>query len=149
MSTDSTYQLRRKVAASVSNAEDADQLRIFLDDATGLLAAKDSSGVVTPIGADGAFIHNPVVTSAASPYAAVIRETVKVDPSGGPVQVDLPTAVGNAGRQIQVINVTTSTNPITSVPFGAQTVNGSPNYVMNTPRERVLLESDGSNWIAG
>lgn len=149
MATDSTFQLRRKNPADVSPAESADQLRIFLNDINGLLSAKDQSGTVYVIGgaASTAFIHNAIVTPAASPYAAVIRETVKVNPTAGPITVNLPTAVGAAGLQIQVINFTPAVNPVTVTPFGGQTINGQPNFVLNTPEERLTIESDGTNWI--
>jgi hypothetical protein len=149
MGVDSTWQLRRQAAAAVDNAESADQLRFFLDDATGLLAAKDNVGVVTIIGGSTAvaFIHNPVVITPMSPYAAVIQETVKVDPTLGPVIILLPTAVGNAGLRINVINVTPLPTPIDLTPFGGELIDGLPTFQLNTPNEKVTIESDGVNWV--
>lgn len=93
-----------------------------------------------------AFFHGPVVTSAASPYSTIVRETVKVNPVGG-VVVTLPLAAGNSGQKVKVVNVTTDTTPITVNPQGAETIDGAGSYIMSTSRERVEVESDGSDWI--
>lgn len=149
MATDSTFQLRRKDPADISNAESADQWRIFLNDLTGLLSAKDVNGNVFTIGGaqSTAFIHNAIVTPAASPYAAAIRETVKVNPTAGPITINLPSAIGVAGLQVKVINFTLAVNPVTVAGTLGQTINGAATYVMNTPAERLTVESDGTNWI--
>jgi hypothetical protein len=149
MATDSTWQLRRKNPVDVDNASSADQLRFFLDDTTGLLATKDNVGTVTIIGGTTgvAFTHNPPIVTPAPPYPASIRETVKVDPTGGPAVVTLPTAVGQAGQRIKVINLAPVPGPIDVNPFGGETIDGQPSYQLNTPQERAEFESDGANWI--
>lgn len=145
--TDFTIQFTERHPDDVSNAAGPGKYRIFWNSLTGLLAAKDYVGNVTTIGGDGTFnfLHNPIVTW--TPYTAAIRETVKIDPSGGAVILNLPTAVGQAGNRIKIINVTTDVTPITVTPFGGQLINGAPTYLMNTPRERLEVESDGTNWI--
>jgi len=147
--TDYTIEFTERDPADVLPASSAGQYRIFLDSTTGLLAAMDHLGVVVTIGGASslAFTHNPVVLVGDSPYASTVRETVKVDPSGGAIQIDLPTAVGIAGQKIKVVNVTTDTTPITVLPNGIETINGGPSYILNTPNERVAVESDGTNWI--
>lgn len=147
--TNSTFQLREKDPADVQDADSADQLRIFWNVLTGMLAAKDSAGVVSNIGGSGGvpFIHNAVVLTGVSPYLSVVRETVKVNPAGG-VVITLPTAVGNTGQKVKVINVTVDVTPINVNTQGGQTVDGAASpHVMITPRERVVLESDGANWV--
>lgn len=153
MSTDYTYQLQRKLAADVDNASSPDQYRFFLEFNSGLLAIKDSSGNVTIIGGNQSvsFIHNPVIDSTDSPYSAAIRETVKADPSSGAVTVRLPTAVLNAGKQVQVVSMSPLPGPppnnITVEGILGQTINGLPTFDLTTPQESLLVESDGANWI--
>ena len=144
----SNIQLAPELAGNIPVASAAGKKRLFLDQSDGLVKTKDSAGTVDVLaGSATPWIHNAVVTSGASPYAAVINETVKVDPSSGTVQVDLPSAAGIPGQLLKVINVTTDTTAITVNPVGLETIDGASSYVMSTPRERVWLESDGSNWI--
>ncbi|MCK5640989.1 MAG: hypothetical protein KAJ19_09340 [Gammaproteobacteria bacterium] len=154
MATDSTIQLRRKLPGVVDNASSADQLRLFLDDSTGLLAVKDVAGVVTIIGGVGniSFLHLGTVAFGDSPYTSTLRETVSVDPSGGVVIVELPTAINNAGKQVKVISLSPQPGPpaniITVRGILAQTVNGDvTGFDLTTAEESLLVESDGTNWL--
>ena len=153
MATDSTYQLTRKLAADVDNASSVDQFRFFLEFNTGLLAIKDFNGNVTIIGGNQniAFIHNPAIDATDSPYSATHRETVKVDPSAGPVTVRLPTAILNAGKQVQVVSLSPLPGPppnnITVEGILGQTINGLPTFDLTTAQESFVCESDGANWI--
>jgi len=143
--TDYTIEFTERDPADVLPASGPEQYRLFINSLTGLLSTMDDSGVVTAL--VSGFIHNPTVLVGDSPYTSVVRETVKVDPTGGAIQIDLPTAVGIAGRRIKVVNVTVDLTPITVTPDGIETINGFPDHVMNTPNERVAVESDGTNWI--
>lgn len=152
MPTDSTYQLRRKNPADVDAATASDQWRLYLDDLTGLLSAKDNFNNIIVVGGAQtiAFLQGAVITVADSPYLATTRETVKVDMESGAVTVQLPPAVGITGFQIKVVGVTDvdpPTNPVTILPDGAETINGNPSFQLTTTRESVLLESDGANWM--
>jgi len=144
----SNIQLAPELAGSIPVASAAGKKRLFLDTSDGQLKTKDSVGTVEAIaGSVAPWTHNAIINNAASPYAATINETVKVDPSSGAVQVDLPTAAGIAGQLLKVINVTTDVTTITVNPVGLETIDGASSYMMNTPRERVWLESDGTNWL--
>jgi hypothetical protein len=153
MATNSTFQLKRQLPADVDSSSSVDQFRIFLNQATGLLSMKDFFGVVTVIGGlqNVNFTHNAVIGFAQSPYAAGQRETVKVDPSAGLVVVRLPTAIGNAGSQVQVV----SKSPLPGPPPNqiqvqgilGQLINGVANFFLTTAEESFVVESDGANWL--
>jgi len=151
MATNSTYQLKQQLPADVDSSSSVDQYRFFLNISNGLLCVKDFYGVVTIVGGSGqfAFIHRAPVIGPAS-QLALLGESVKADPTGGVVTINLPTAaVGATGRPIKVISLTDMIGPpaINIVPTGAETINGDPVKVINTPRQRYTLESDGANWL--
>lgn len=91
--------------------------------------------------------QGPVVTNADSPYMAQYNETVKVDPSGGAVTIVLPTPIGVEGQRVNVKNVTTDTTPITVQSVGAETLDGQPNQILTVAYERLIVESDGANYM--
>lgn len=131
-------------------ASAANKKRLFLDQTDGLFKTKDDAGTVEAIATLAiAWIHNANVQVGDSPYAATIQETVKVDADTGAIQVDLPTAIGSAGRQVKVVSLSDAVTPpvVTIATTGGQTINGDPTRTLTTPRQRVTVESDGSNWL--
>lgn len=144
-------EFQEETQAAIPVASSVVRKRLFLDTSDGFFKTKDSVGNVAPIATLAlAWVHlNTGVTVGMSPYAAVIQETVKLDVDTGAITVDLPTAVGIAGRQIKAVSLSDliSPNVGTLVPFGGQTINGLPNFTLTTPRERVIIESDGFNWL--
>lgn len=140
-----------EVAANVPVASSATRKRLFLDNADGTFKTKDSAGTVDPLSSVAvvAWTHNAVVNVGASPYAATVQETVKVDADTGAIQVDLPTAVGIAGRQIKIVSLSDAVTPptITVAAAGGEFINGTSTRTMTTPRERLLVESDGADWL--
>lgn len=141
----------QEVAASVPVASSATRKRLFLDNADGSFKTKDSAGAVAPLSSIAvvAWTHNAVVNVGASPYAAALYETVKVDADTGAIQVNLPTAVGATGQQIKVVSLSDAVTPpvITVAAAGGQFINGVSTRTLTTPRERLTVESDGSNWL--
>jgi hypothetical protein len=138
--------------------------RLFLDSSTGEFAHKNSAGVVTPIGTGGGgdltWTHNAVITNGTypfgSPYTPAIYETVKTNPAGvAGVHVELPTPVGNTGKQIKVKNVTATANlggglggdDVTSITTAAGNIDLGTDYVMDDSGESVVFESDGTDWL--
>jgi hypothetical protein len=118
----------------------------------GALELTDTLGITTPVGGGGGgniWIHNPPVTVGMSPYAASIQETVKVDVDTGVISVTLPSAIGLTGRQLKVLSLSDNISPpvCTVSPTFGQTLNGGPNWTLTTPRERLVVESDGANWL--
>ena len=80
----------------------------------------------------------------------VTFESVLVVPTIQPVTINIITAVGFAGFQCKVKNVTTNVTPISVTPFAGESIEGqAPDapWLMNTPEEFVVLESDGAGWV--
>lgn len=74
-------------------------------------------------------------------------DSVLVDPTSAPLTISLPPATGYIGQMIAVKNVGTSTNSITVDAYGAESIDGGANLVMNIARQSVGLLSDGSDWL--
>lgn len=74
---------------------------------------------------------------------------VKVDTSGGAVEVDLPSAANMLGRTVTVYRDGTGTNAITIDQDGTETINGSATALatLDAQHDVVVLVSDGTNWI--
>lgn len=80
-------------------------------------------------------------------YTAVAGELVRCDPSGGTLQITLPTAVGISGRRILVKNTTSSTTAITFATTSGQTVDGGAAASIVLGFDTRLFVSDGANWM--
>lgn len=146
----SNAQFKKTLAGDVPVSDDVTYLRMFID-SFGVAKLKDYLGIVTNVGgASTALIwtHRPDVVGPGS-VTALVYETVKVDPSGGLVTVNLPTAVGVTGQQLKVVSLTDMIGPpaVDIVPLGLETINSDPSKSLTTPRERMTLESDGANWL--
>lgn len=93
----------------------------------------------------GAYQVPAVVTG---DYAAATGQFLRVDPTGGPIEVKLPTASGKAGQTIVVANDSDSEEEITITPDGAELISGVASIVLDTPRGVQAVISDGVGWIA-
>ena len=87
-----------------------------------------------------------------SPYTALAADVViAVDCSGGPITVNLPTAVGIAGKSYTVKDESgdAATSNITIDGNGGETIDGALTYVINTDRGEVTIYSDGATgrWL--
>lgn len=91
-----------------------------------------------------------ITTTSAATYSATTYNTMYiVDSSSNAVEIDLPTASGQAGKTIDVLAKTGATNAVTIDPNGSETINGdSASLVLSgSDFENVTLVSDGSNWV--
>lgn len=90
-----------------------------------------------------------IVTTSSATYALSTYNTmVIVDSSSNAVEVDLPTASGNAGKTVDILAKTGTTNAVTIDPNGSETINGvSTSYILNVNYANLTLVSDGSNWV--
>lgn len=87
------------------------------------------------------------VSSQSASFTAAKSTNYLVDSSGGAVLITLPSALG--GGWIRIIDSAgaAETNAITLDGAGAETVNGSATYVIESNRQSVLLLSTGSAWV--
>ena len=60
-------------------------------------------------------------------------------------EVSLPTAVGIASKEYNIIRV--GTDNVTITPDGAETISGDANLVLTTQWDSVSMVSDGTNWV--
>lgn len=65
----------------------------------------------------------------------------------GNMTITLYTAVGNAGRKVRAIKTDTSTNTVTVMPFGGQTINGASSVVLRSQYDALAVFSTGTNWL--
>lgn len=84
-----------------------------------------------------------------STYTAVVGDFVRTDASGGAFTVNLPTAVGIAGRQIKIAESANSTTAVTLDGAGSETINGAATQALTTAYGEKTLTSDGANWLMG
>src|SRR5690606_9344087 len=75
---------------------------------------------------------------------------VMTDSTLNNINLLLPSAPLFPGRKITVIDWsgTSSTNNVTIIPDGTETINNSPSLVLNLNYSWVIFRSDGSNWVA-
>lgn len=90
-----------------------------------------------------------ITTTSSATYSATTYNTMYiVDSSSNAVEIDLPTASGQAGKTIDVLAKTGATNAVTIDPNDLETINGnSASYVLNVNYSNITLVSDGSNWV--
>lgn len=68
-----------------------------------------------------------------------------IDCTSGTFTVNLPTAVGISGRAYCIKN--SGNGVITVDPSGAQTIDGSTTYLINTQYDSIQIVSNGANWV--
>lgn len=110
-----------------------------------------------PSSVDSFTINNPKVTTANTPFAVPpgVNFLVRCDPSGGPVQVNLPPLPtdAEAGKEVIVKNDSASPNVITIQPAGTNTIdNGAPGAPITiTLAEgvaRLIADQFVGNWMS-
>lgn len=137
------------------NDEGADQnFRVEGDTTSDLIfadAGTDRVGIGTNIPnstfkIDGSFAQEVRLVST-TPITAGDETVILADPTSASIIVNLPTAVGIAGRRYSISKVVASANSVTIEPDGSETLNGNPNNIMSSTFEGRNIVSDGSNWI--
>lgn len=102
--------------------------------------------VLDPSGGSNAVWSLDVTAVQSANYIAVENELVQCDPSGGGFQVTLPAiSAANSGEIIVVKNTTTSVNPISIVPTGADTIDGLAGTNIVSSQGSLMFASDGTS----
>lgn len=75
-------------------------------------------------------------------------EMIKFNAAGGVLNGNLPTAIGIQGKTYFPIKVDSTSNPISLIPSGAETINGASEYNIVEQWECPAVTSDGTGWLA-
>ena len=73
-------------------------------------------------------------------------DVVFLDTTSGPINVYLPTAAGNGGKELMV-KLKAGSNSGVLLPSGSQTVDGQSDFAINYIYQSITLISDNSNWF--
>lgn len=93
----------------------------------------------------GAYVVTAVKTTT---YTAAIGELVRCNASGAGFTVNMPTAVGNAGKGITIKKTTSTANVVTVDGNGSETIDGAATYAISANLGILTVVSDGTNWMA-
>lgn len=128
----------------------------YVDDNTFVLSTADGGttrwlGVAGKYVVDNTFVRGAIALGVRTITAGVTNldatyNTILCNGSGGAITVNLPTAVGIAGRlfRFKVIDATAST---TLDGNGGETIDGSLTRVLSNARDICEIQSDGANWV--
>lgn len=107
-------------------------------------AANGKTVVDVTGGASGIF-PAPAIVAASRSYAPDER-LVLADASAAHVTLTLPTAVGRAGKEYALKKVDAGPNSVVLAASGTETIDGVASVSTDTPKDAVMVESDGTNW---
>jgi hypothetical protein len=85
------------------------------------------------------------ITFADSPYTAVWGDDLEVDCTGGGVEINLPTAIGNNGREISTTKVDSTGNTVNVNANGAETIWEESTQPIISQWDTFTLKSNGTN----
>ena len=72
--------------------------------------------------------------------------TIKADATTVLLTATLPTSVGNVGKQIEIIKIDNSANPVAIAPYETEMINGSTNKIyLYNQNDSIVIRSDGTN----
>lgn len=95
----------------------------------------------------GGFTHSGSTTT--SSFTATVQNAYSVDSTSGAIVCTLPTAVGNASKEIVVEHLTVGGNSLTFNTTSSQTISGQASgAIVNSTRYNVFrFMSNGANWM--
>lgn len=101
------------------------------------------AGPVAPI-----ISNNSVRTVSTTPYTAHLAdETLLCNATSAAITVNLPSAVAIKGKRYFVKKTDASVNAVTLDPSSTQTIDGASTHALSTQYARVVIVSDGANWM--
>lgn len=96
---------------------------------------------------DAQLAYDPVVTKTTTATLLLTESTVLADATSAAFTINLPTAVGIAGKYYTIKKIDTDyTKTVTIDGAGSETINGATNYTLDISKESVTIYSDGANW---
>ena len=107
----------------------------------------DTSGCYgTILVKDNVGFDAPNIIKVTGNHTASYGEIILADASGGAITITL--AAPLKGEKVTVKKIDSSTNAVTIVPNGSETIDGSSSYTLASQNEHVSLVSDGTNWYS-
>lgn len=92
-------------------------------------------------------ISTALITAAADLTLGDPHSVVLCDgPAGTPLNINLPSAVGIAGRQYTIKNIA-GNSPVNIKPFNTETIDGTGAYALLVTFQYVVLVSNGADWF--
>ena len=100
---------------------------------------------IAELQANVSYKHN-VVFKVAN-YTAVALDYIFANATSGAFTITLPTAIGIAGKEINITKTDSTTNAITINTSLSQTIIGNLTITITSQYNNVTLISDGANWV--
>jgi len=85
------------------------------------------------------------LTVSDSPYSANWGDSIECDCTGGIVVVNLPTAINNGAKSIEIIKTDATLNDVDINGNESQLINGQANFLVKNEYENVRIVSNGTN----
>lgn len=86
-------------------------------------------------------------TVTASETVRVDDDILLVDASSGAITITLRSAVQMVNKRLVVVKTDSGVNGVTVDPAGSETVNGAASYGLSSQWKRVVIVSNGVNWV--
>ena len=116
------------------------------------LTPNESNIVIQKLGGENVNEDNVITISdvisvsyADSPYVASYGQDIEIDCTNGQVEVELPTALSNNGKSINISKVDSSVNKVVVNPYSTETINGNTTKEILYQWTSYSFKSNGSN----
>ena len=77
-----------------------------------------------------------------------VIDIVKADAVGGSIEITLPIAGLNPGKEYRIKKIDVSFNAVSLIPSGSDTIDGETSFEIGSPQEGYSFISDGvSTWM--
>jgi hypothetical protein len=88
-----------------------------------------------------------IVSKTATYTATISDHTILCNATTGAITINLPTAVGIAGREYVIKKTDSSVNAVTVDGSGSETIDGALTYSLALQYKYVRIQTDGANWF--
>lgn len=94
--------------------------------------------------------NNPILpistTSSSVTLSAGSRNIQLIDASAGNIECSLPEAVGHGGLSFSIKKIDSSSNTVSVLPSGSETIDGASSQVISTQYVTITVVSNGADW---
>lgn len=103
-----------------------------------------ASGMPSSVAVDSMSLNS--VTKTANYTQAANDTTIRFNASSGALVLSLMPAASVAERILMVKKVDATVNTVTIDPAGAETIDGSANFVLSNANDSIIIQSNGVSW---